>query len=208
MMGILRLRPHLLPRLLSRGYVELVRNTPPLVLVFIFDFFLGNQITTLLGISEAVDNAGPGARSAIRFLFADPARFPEFVSAVMTLALYEGAYITEIVRAGIQSVDKGQWEAAYSLGFSRYYQYRFIILPQAVRKILPALAGQFISAIKDSAIVSVISIQELTFQGLELMSSTYRTFEIWITITVLYFLLTATCSAIAHRIELGFAESR
>jgi polar amino acid transport system permease protein len=200
-LGIVRLGKGLFARVVGRSYVELIRNTPPLVLVFIFYFFIGNQIMAALGVERFVSSAGPGMKAVIGVLFSPPARFPEFLSAVLTLALYEGAYITEIVRAGIQSVDKGQWEAAYSLGLSSRHQYRFIILPQALRTILPALAGQFISAIKDSAIVAVISIQELTFQGLELMSSTYRAFEIWITITVLYFVLTGTCSFAARRLE-------
>jgi polar amino acid transport system permease protein len=80
---------------------------------------------------------------------------------------------------------------------------RFVILPQAVRMVLPPLAGQFISTIKDSAIVSVISIQELTFQGMELMAATYLTFEIWITITLMYFALTFGCSLLARRLELA-----
>jgi polar amino acid transport system permease protein len=138
---------------------------------------------------------------AVNFLFSEPARFSEFLSAIVTLSIYEGAYIAEIIRSGIQSVDKGQWEAAYSLGLSTTRQYTVVILPQAIRKILPALAGQFISAIKDSAIVAVISIQELTFQGLELMSATYLVFEVWITITVLYFILTAAASFGARKIE-------
>ena len=93
----------------------------------------------------------------ISVLFVPPARFSAFIAAVFTLGLYEGAYITEIIRAGIESVEKGQWEAAYALGLSPYRKMRHVILPQAARKILPPLAGQFISTIKDSAIVSVIS---------------------------------------------------
>ena len=206
--AILRLRRSIFFRFFGRLYVELVRNTPPLVLVFIFYFFIGNQIIGALEVDSWVSRAGPGARSLIRILAGEPARLPEFLSAVLTLAIYEGAYITEIIRAGIQSVAKGQWEAGYSLGFSVMDQYRFIILPQAVRNILPALAGQFISAIKDSAIVAVISIQELTFQGLELMSATYRTLEIWITITILYLVLTGFCSFAARRVEIRLGRFR
>jgi len=101
----------------------------------------------------------------------------------------------------IQSVERGQWEAAYALGLSRAETLRRVILPQAVRRILPPLAGQFISTVKDSAIVSVISIQDLTFQGLELMSSTYLTFEIWITITALYLIMTLSLSLAVSRLE-------
>jgi len=129
------------------------------------------------------------------------------LSALITLAIFEGAYITEIIRAGIQSIEKGQWEASYALGLSPWRQMRHIILPQATRRILPPLAGQFISTIKDSAIVSVISIQELTFQGMELMSATYLTFEVWITITGMYFVMTLCLSLGVERFELRMRRS-
>ena len=140
-------------------------------------------------------------RGFLALLFAPPARLSGFLAGLATLVLYEAAYITEIVRAGIQSIEKGQWEAAHTLGLSRWQQLRCVILPQALRRILPALAGQLISTIKDSTIVSVISIPELTFRGLELMSATYLTFEVWITITALYFLLTFACSLGVKRLE-------
>lgn len=200
-MGLFRRSKSLYLQLLGRTYVELIRNIPPLVMVFIFYFFLGSQITSWLGIDEFIRSASPGVKKVLGFLFAPEQQFSAFLSALITLALYEGAYITEIIRAGLQSVEKGQWEAAHSLGFSNWRMYQLVILPQAVRKILPALAGQFISTIKDSAIVSVISIQELTFQGMELMSATYLTFEVWITITALYFVLTYVCSLAAGRLE-------
>jgi len=205
--AILILRKSVFFRFFGRIYIELVRNTPPLVLVFIFYFFFGNQIMALLRIDSLVQRAGPGTVRVLQILFSDPARIPEFFSAVLTLGIYEGAYMTEIIRAGIQSVPRGQWEAGYSLGLGEADRYRFVILPQALKNILPALAGQFISAIKDSAIVAVISIQELTFQGLELMSTTYRTFEIWITIVVLYLVLTGICSFFARRVELRLARN-
>ncbi len=110
------------------------------------------------------------------------------------MAIYEGAYISEIVRGGINGVSKGQWEAAWSMGLSQAQTFRLVVLPQAFRRTAFPLAGQFISTIKDSAIVSVISVQELTFQGMELMAATFLTFEIWITITLLYFLLTFSLS--------------
>jgi len=200
-MGLFRRSKSLYLRLLGRTYVELVRNIPPLVMVFIFYFFLGSQLMALLGVDRFIHSTSPGVKTVLSILFAPEARFSAFLSALVTLALYEGAYITEIIRAGLQSVEKGQWEAAHSLGFSPIRMYQLVILPQALRKILPALAGQFISTIKDSAIVSVISIQELTFQGLELMSATYRTFEVWITITALYFVLTYICSLAARKLE-------
>lgn len=202
--GVLRTSSSLFQRLISRTYVETIRNLPPLVLVFIFYYFISQQLLAVLNIDTLVRSAGDFSQRIIAYLFVPPARFASFISAVAALAIYEGAYISEIVRSGIQSVDKGQWEAAHTLGLSKRYQLQDVILPQAFRKILPPLAGQLISTIKDSAIVSVISIQELTFQGMELMAATYLTFEIWITITVLYFILTYTCAFFVHKLELYY----
>ncbi|MGD9503868.1 MAG: amino acid ABC transporter permease [Syntrophobacteraceae bacterium] len=188
-------------RMLGGAYVELIRNIPPLVLVFIFYFFLSDQIMAALDLEERIRSSSAGTKEAFALLMAPPERLSGFISGVLTLGLYEGAYIAEIVRAGIRSVDKGQWEASQALGFSRRGQLQHVILPQAFSNILPPLAGQFISIIKDSAIVSVVSIPELTFQGMELMASTYLTFEIWITITVMYFLLGFACSLAVKRLE-------
>ncbi len=140
-------------------------------------------------------------------VFHEPARINSFVSAVAALGLYEGAYISEIVRGGIVSIPDGQWEAAGSVGLSNRRTFRRVILPQAFRKTAFPLAGQFISTIKDSAIVSVISIQELTFQGMELMAATFLTFEVWITITLLYFMLTFSLSRAIAALEKKFAVS-
>ncbi len=202
LMGLFRVSASLFKRLIGSTYVEIIRNLPPLVLVFIFYYFIGDQILPAIGIDRALSTMSGFPRGLIEALFAPSALFPAFVAALLTLAIFEGAYITEIVRAGIQSIEKGQWEAADALGFSNSQRMRHIILPQAVKQILPPLTGQFISTIKDSAIVSVISIQELTFQGMELMATTYMTFEIWITITVLYLLLTLTCSLLVERLEI------
>ncbi|MDD3620006.1 MAG: amino acid ABC transporter permease, partial [Desulfobulbaceae bacterium] len=127
--------------------------------------------------------------------------FTSFFSGVLTIALFQGAYITEIVRAGLESVEKGQWEASYALGLSRGQQLVWIILPQAGRKVLPPLANEFINTIKYSAIVSVISIQELTFQGLQIMSSTQLTIEIWLTVTLMYLILCLVLSLSVRALE-------
>jgi len=201
-MGFFRISTSLFKRLLGRTYVELIRNTPPLVLIFIFYFFVSGQIMPILGVDKFVRALPPAAQSLLSFAAAKPALFTAFLSALITLALLEGSFITEIVRAGIQSIERGQWEASYALGLSWWQQMRYVILPQAVQRILPPLAGQFISTIKDSAIVSVISVQELTFQGLELMSATYLTFECWITITVLYLVMALSLSLAVERIEI------
>jgi polar amino acid transport system permease protein len=200
-MGMFRTSPVLFRRMTARTYVELTRNLPPLVLVFIFYYFVSTQVLPALGIDSLITNASDRVRTLSTVLFAPPQLLSAFLAGLFALAVFEGAYITEIVRAGIESIDRGQWEAASALGFTRGQSLRHVILPRAIRRILPPLAGQFISTIKDSAIVSVISIQELTFQGLELMASTRLTFEIWITITVLYLMLTLTCAFAAGLLE-------
>jgi polar amino acid transport system permease protein len=202
--GLLRISPRLLHRLMGRSYVESIRNLPPLVLVFIFYYFISDQVMPVLGIERWARSADAPVQQAVGMFFAPPGRLNAFISALAALAVFEGAYIAEIVRAGIQSVDKGQWEAARALGLSRWHRMRRVIGPQAVRSILPPLAGQFVSTIKDSSIVAVISLQELTFQAMELMSATYLTFEIWVTVTVLYLLLTFPCALAVGRLESRF----
>lgn len=199
--GLLRVSRHLTRRMVARLYVEIIRNLPPIVLVFIFYYFISDQIVVALGLDEWIRELSPRARAFCSFALAPPTQLPAFVSAMITLAVFEGAYITEIVRSGIESIEKGQWEAAFALGLSRFQAMRFVVLPQAIQRILPILGGQFISTIKDSAIVSVISIPELTFQGMELMAATYLTFEVWITITALYLVLTLSCSLVMTRFE-------
>ncbi len=193
-MGVFRTTKSLFLRMVGRTYVEIVRNLPPLVLVFIFYFFVADQIMPLLGLDPFVRSRSPQTQAVLGILFAPVSRFTQFLSAVVTIAAFEGAYITEIIRAGIESVERGQREAAYALGLSWLDQMRLVILPQAIKRILPALAGQFISTIKDSAIVAAISIQELTYQGMQLAVSTHFTFEVWLMVAVLYLVLTLTLS--------------
>jgi polar amino acid transport system permease protein len=206
LMGLCRTSQRLFFRLLARSYVELIRNMPPLVLIFIFYYFVSGQIMPFLGLDDFMLGQTATVQRLCEILFAPPPTFSAFLSALITLAIFEGAYIAEIVRAGIQSIDKGQWEASHALGLLKRQQMRYVIFPQALQRILPPLAGQFISLIKDSSIVSIISIQELTFQGMELMASTYRTFEIWITVTLLYLVLTLTCSLAVQRLEIRMAK--
>ncbi|MEW6263067.1 MAG: amino acid ABC transporter permease [Thermodesulfobacteriota bacterium] len=207
-MGLCRVSQDLFLRLISRAYVESVRNLPPLVLIFIFYYFFGDQIMPWLQVEALLLARSEGVQNVAWFLLGPADGFSAFASAVITLAVYEGAYITEMFRSGIESIEKGQWEASYALGLGRWQQMRHVILPQVVQRIIPPLAGQFISTIKDSAIVSVISIQELTFQGLQLMATTYLRFEVWITVTVLYLVLTLGCSLAARRVELIMSRSR
>jgi len=207
LMGVFRTTKSLFLRMVGRTYVEIVRNLPPLVLVFIFYFFVADQIMPLLGLEPFVRSRSPQVQAVLGALFAPVSRFTQFLSAVVTIAAFEGAYITEIIRAGIESVERGQREAAYALGLSWLDQMRLVILPQALKRILPALAGQFISTIKDSAIVAAISIQELTYQGMQLAVSTHFTFEVWLMVAVLYLVLTLTLSLGVSRLEKSLRKS-
>ena len=208
LMGLARISLRPFRRMLGATYVELIRNTPPLVLIFIFYFFVSDQLMPFLRVQALAEAAPLWTQTLLTLLLAPPSALPAFLSALITLSLFEGAYITEIVRAGIQSIETGQWEASAALGLSRRQQLIHIVGPQAVRRILPPLSGQFISTIKDSAIVSVISIPELTFKGMELMASTYLTFEIWITVTFLYLMLTLSCSLAVERLEIFLNRGR
>ncbi len=199
--GILRTSRRLLARLLSRSYVELIRNIPPLVFVFIFYFFISSRIMPSLGVEGFVRGASPTTLGWLEVLFGPPELVPNVVAGVLCLAMFEGAYIAEIVRAGIQSVPPAQSEAGLSIGLSNRQVLRYVILPQAVQRVFPPLAGQFITLVKDSSIVSLISIQELTFLAAETAVSTTRVFEVWITVAVLYFVVCYGCALLFRWLE-------
>ncbi|MEW5910288.1 MAG: amino acid ABC transporter permease, partial [Thermodesulfobacteriota bacterium] len=170
--AIFRLSDSQIARILARGYLEGIRNTPLLVQLF-FIYFV---IAPIVGLGR-------------------------FSSAVLALGLFEGAYASEMFRAGILSVPHGQWEAARGLGLNTLQAYRHIILPQGVRKMLPPLTGQVISLVKDSALVSTIAISDLTLQGESIIAETFLAFEIWFTVAVIYLSITLTLSLAAFRIE-------
>lgn len=176
--GLCRVATNVTLRQLSVFYIEVIRGTPLLVQIFIFYFFLG----TVLDISR-------------------------IVAGISALAIFAGAYVAEIIRAGIQSIPKGQMEAARSLGMNVPQAMIHIILPQAFKRILPPLAGQFISLIKDSSLVSVIAITDLTKSGREVITSTFATFEIWFIVALLYLLLTSVLSQVIAWVERRLAVS-
>ncbi len=207
-MGLCRVSQNLFLRMLARTYVELVRNTPPLVFIFIFYFFLSTQLMPLLGIEELARSDSATVQALITFFSGDPVLFSNFISGLICLSIFEGAYITEIVRAGIQSIPRGQWEAGKAIGLSGYEVLRRIILPQAVSRIAPPLANQFITLIKDSSIVSLISIQELTFMAVEVGVSTSRIFEVWILTAAMYFVICYACVLFFNYLERRAARSR
>lgn len=206
--GVMRTAGRLLPRLLSRTYVELIRNIPPLVFIFIFYFFISSQIMPLLGVEDLVRGASPATLRSLELVFGPAALVPNVISGVLCLAMFQGAYMTEIVRAGIQSIPKTQTEAGLSIGLSRWQLWRRVILPQAIRRVIPPLAGQFITLVKDSSILSLISIQELSFLAMETAVSTTRVFEVWITVAGLYFCLCTFLSLAFDRIESRAAVAR
>jgi len=153
-----------------------------LVQIFLWYFVVGTVINSILAQS------GLGQISPLWF-------------GVMALAIFTGAYTAEIVRAGIQSVHRGQMEAARSLGMNYAQAMRKVILPQAFRRILPPLAGQFISLVKDSSLLGVLSIRELTKASREVVSSSLQPFEIWIVCAILYLVLTFTLSMFVQYLE-------
>lgn len=201
-LGMARCAKSLTIRMLARTYLEFLRNIPPVVVIFIFFFFLSEQLVTALNIEGWARGIARQENNGIwEFFFGDMRRFPSVISGVIVLALFESAFVGEIVRAGIQSISRGQREAAQSLGMSWLDEMRFIIMPQALKKVLPPLANQFISLVKDSSIISLISVQELTYKTVELVSSTRAIFEAWITTAALYFGLCFSLSMLFRYLE-------
>ncbi len=200
-MGIMRTSSRIFFRTVSRLYVEFIRNMPPVVFIFVFFFFISSQFVPLLGIDELSVNASPETIALLQILLGPPELFANVISGIICLALFEGAYITEIIRAGIQSIDKGQTEAGQSIGLTRFQTLRCVIFPQAVQKVIPPLTGQFITLIKDSSIVSLISIQELTFLAQEVAYSTQYVFEIWLFVAGVYFCICYSLALLFAKLE-------
>ena len=133
--------------------------------------------------------------------FGTPNLWENLLSGVLCIGLLSAAYIAEVVRSGLEGIEKGQWEAAQVLGLSTWSKYRFIIAPQVLSDIAPSLAGQAISLVKDSSIVALISIQELTFVGTEIANSSGLIFEIWLFVGLSYLVLCLGLSLIFRKIE-------
>jgi polar amino acid transport system permease protein len=206
LMGIARSATALLPRLVAGAYVETIRNIPPLVFIFVFYFFVTAQIVPALGLEDWIRRQDEDTLRVLGWLFGPPQHATGVIAAILCLGLFEGAYVAEIVRAGIQSLPRGQWEAGQALGLSRLRLFRLVILPQAVARVVPPLAGQGISLVKDSSIISLISIQDLSFLGNEVAATTGRVFETWLVVALFYFIICALLSAAAARLERRFAK--
>lgn len=173
--ALLRLSDSIVGRAVARVYLEVARNTPLIVQLF-FIYFV---VAPVLGIDR---------------LFA----------AILALSLFEGAYASEIYRSGIVSLSKGQWEACHSLGLSMFDTYRKVILPQAIRRVLPPLTSQTISLIKDSSLVSVIAVYEMTMEANSIVAETFLTFEIYFTIAGIYLFITVILSQLVAWLERKF----
>lgn len=195
---------HMLPsralRALGVTYVELLRNMPPLVFMFVFYYFISNQIMGGWDLNAwAVENFSDS--TLFRVVAGNPALLENFLSGLVCLMVFESAYVAEIYRAGIQSVPRGQVESGLSLGLRPLGVFRLVVLPQALRKVAPPLTSQVITLIKDSSIISVISIQELTFTGVEASVSSGQFFEVWLIVALLYFALSFPISVLFRRLE-------
>ncbi|MDJ0815099.1 MAG: amino acid ABC transporter permease [Desulfobacterales bacterium] len=180
--GLTRISSNPALKWLTILYVELIRGSPLMVQILIWYFVLGTVINDLLAAY------GLG-------------RLPAFWYGAASLACFAGAYVTEIVRAGIQSIHRGQTEAARSLGMSYAQSMRYIILPQALRRILPPLAGQFISLIKDSSLLGIIAIRELTKAAREIVTASLQPFEVYLLLGLLYLVLTFSLSMAVQHME-------
>ncbi|MFW5735117.1 MAG: amino acid ABC transporter permease, partial [Oceanidesulfovibrio sp.] len=163
-------------------YIELIRGSPLLVQIFIWYFVFGTLVNQLL-VAKGLPQV------------------PPLWFGVASLATFAGAYIAEIVRAGIQSIHRGQVEAARSLGMNSSQCMLHIVLPQAIKRILPPLAGQFISLVKDSSLLGIIAIRELTKATREMVSGSLMPFELWIVCALLYLVLTFALSMLLQWME-------
>lgn len=153
-------------------YIAIIRGTPLLVQIFIFYFI----IATIFELER-------------------------FLAGALSLGIFFGAYIAEVLRGAIQSIDQGQYEAAKSLGMNYVETMLYIIMPQALKRALPTLVGEMIALVKDSSLVSVISITDLTKVGREIVANTFSPFETWLIIAAMYFVITFLLAGLGHKIE-------
>ncbi|GIM46396.1 hypothetical protein DNHGIG_19450 [Collibacillus ludicampi] len=172
--GMLRISNNRILRFIAAVYVNLIRGTPLLIqILFIY-----------IGLPAALDF-----------------KLPPFAAGVIAISINAGAYLVEIFRAGIESIDKGQMEAGRSLGFTYGQTMRLIILPQAVRRMIPAFVNQFIISLKDTSLLSVIGLAELTMQGQSIYSVNFRAFQILSAVGLIYFIIIYALTLVSHWLE-------
>lgn len=172
--ALMKMSKNKILQFIATAYIEIIRGTPLMVQLFLIFYGLP-QLTNHI--------------------------IPDLVAAVVALGINSGAYVSEIIRAGIQAVERGQTEAAYSLGMDSKMTMQYIIIPQAVKNILPALVNEFITLIKESSVVSVIGLSDLTRRSSMISSVTFRPFEPLIVVAVMYFIMTFSLSKFMSRIE-------
>lgn len=170
--GIMRLSPNRFVRIIAGAYVNILRGIPLLVLIFFFYFGLGAVIN-----------------------------MDRFVAGVLAVGICYGAYLAETFRTGIQAIDYGQHEAAMSLGMTRWQTLRHIILPQSIRIVVPPAANEFIACLKDSSLVSIIGLRELTRAGREYSSQYFLDFHTWLMVAFIYLILTFSLTRVVKWIE-------
>lgn len=175
--ALLRLAPLKILNWIAKAYVDAIRGTPFIVQLFFIYF----GINSLQFISLNSTTAG-----------------------IITVAINAGAYFSEIIRAGIQSIDKGQTEAARSIGFTSAQTMRYIVLPQAFRRMLPTITNQSIISLKDTSLLSVIGIADLTQQGQIQASATFEAFKIWLAVGIIYFIIIYLLTLLANFVERRF----
>ena len=163
-------------RYLAMLYIEGVRGTPLLVQILVFFYVVADAF----GINN------------------------RYLVGILTLAFFAGAYLSEIIRAGIESIGESQLESARAIGLTTFQTYRFVILPQVVRRILPPLAGQFASLVKDSSLLSIIAVSEFTLNAQEVNAYTFSTLESYLPLAVGYLLLTLPISLFSRHLEQKF----
>ena len=176
LVALLRLSGLLVGSAVARVFLEIVRNTPLLVLLYLFYYVLGPIF-----------------------------ELDRYAASILCLGVYHAALISEIFRAAINAVAPGQWEGASSIGMSKAQAYRYIVLPQSVRFMLPPMTGEMVNMVKSSAIVSVIAVAELTTMGRNIISDSYMSFEVWFTIAAVYLVVTLTLSFGVSLVERHYA---
>ena len=170
--GVARISSNRPVRWLAGVYINVLRGVPLLVLIFFFYFGLGKLIN-----------------------------LDRFVAGVLAVGVCYGAYMAEIFRSGIEAIDYGQHEAAMSLGMTRWQTLRHIILPQSVRIVMPPAANEFIACLKDSSLVSIIGLRELTRAGREHASETFLDFHTWLVVGAIYLVMTLSLTQLVHYLE-------
>lgn len=210
--GLGRVSRNVILRNLSQLYVELVRGIPLLVQIIYFAFVLGPIFVDLMnGLGQFISAylaVGPLATWGAAMANMHVQDLDMAVRAVLGLAFGYGAYEAEVFRAGIESIAKGQMEAARSQGMNYTQAMRYVILPQAIRRVLPPFGNDFISMLKDSSLVSVLAVRELTHLGKLNRARTFRTFETWNTVAFMYLILTLSLSVLVKLLErrMGYEE--